>query len=144
VEQVPAIRRRFTAALIITVLLSLVPATATPAVAKRSDIRRSFCEHDWREGKREVRGLIRCAVERSHVPGGADKAIQVARRESGLRPRAYNSAGYAGLYQHSTDYWPGRARDYGFPRWSAFNGRANAIVSIRMIHRQGWSAGPTA
>jgi hypothetical protein len=37
-------------------------------------------------------------------------------------------------------YWPARAASYGFANWSAFNGRANVIVTMRMVHAMGnWS-----
>jgi hypothetical protein len=139
-------RRRIVAAALTLItlptLLTILPST--PAAARDARVRDSFCPHDWRDGKRHVKRLIRCTVRRWHVRGGARKAIGVARRESGLRPRAYNRAGYAGLFQQSTRYWPGRARKYGFPRWSPFNGRANVIVSIRMVHRGGWGPWSTA
>ena len=46
----------------------------------------------------------------------------------------------AGIYQHLRHYWPGRARVYGFRGWSAFNARANIIVTMRMVHRGGWGS----
>jgi hypothetical protein len=83
--------------------------------------------------------LIRCAAARWAVPGGARKAICIARRESGLVPTATSASGrYLGLYQHSKTYWPKNYRTYTQPRWalktSALNGRTNAIVSVRMAH----------
>jgi hypothetical protein len=64
----------------------------------------------------------------------------MARCESHLNPRAYNSGGYAGLFQQSTRYWPGRADHFGLDDCSVFNGRANIIVSVRMAHASGsWS-----
>jgi soluble lytic murein transglycosylase-like protein len=138
-------RRRFLAvALALTLFAAFALSNPTRAAARESRIRNTFCAHDWRSGRREIKRLIRCSVRRWHVPGGAHKAIVVARRESRLRPRAYNRAGYKGLYQQSTRYWPRRARHYGFPGWSAFNGRANVIVSIRMVHRGGWGPWSTA
>jgi hypothetical protein len=138
-------RRHFLAvALLLSTLITVPALLPSPALARESRIRRSFCPHEWRDGRREIKRLIRCSVRRWHVPGGAHKAIVVARRESRLRPRAYNPAGYKGLYQQSVRYWPRRARHYGFPDWSAFNGRANIIVSIRMAHRGGWGPWSTA
>jgi hypothetical protein len=73
-------------------------------------------------------------------PRNAGQAISVARCESNLNPRAYNSGGYAGLFQQSTMYWPGRAEQWGQHDRSVFNGRANIIVSVRMAHAAGsWS-----
>jgi len=69
------------------------------------------------------------------------QAVAVARCESHLRPRAYNSGGYAGLFQQATRYWPTRSHTYGQPHRSVYNGRANIIVSIRMAAADGsWSA----
>jgi soluble lytic murein transglycosylase-like protein len=138
-------RRMLAAAIICITCFTLAPGLSpTPALARQSRIPSSFCPHDWRHGRRAVKRLIRCSVRRWHVPGGAHKAIVVARRESRFHPRAYNPAGYKGLYQQSVRYWRGRARRYGFPGWSAFNGRANVIVSIRMVHRGGWGPWSTA
>ncbi len=112
---------------------------ALPAQArKRSEVPPWRCRIDWQQGSQQVKQLIRCAARRWQVPGGPDKAISVARCESRLSPKAYNPGGYAGVYQQSMRYWKGRARDYGFPDWSVYNGRANVIVSIRMAHRYGW------
>ena len=65
-------------------------------------------------------------------------ALAVADRESQFRPNAYNPSGCAGIYQHMLKYWPGRAAAYGFPGWSAFNARANIIVTMRMVVQDGW------
>jgi hypothetical protein len=128
-------RRALVAALATTMLL----AAPAGAVIKRDPVKDWVCNFDWRESKREVRRLIRCAAERWAVPGGPRKAIAVARCESGLRPRASGN-GNGGIFQHRMIYWPGRARIWGFPRTSVFNGRANVIVSIRMAARFGWDA----
>lgn len=88
-----------------------------------------------------VRRLIRCAVRRWPVPGGARKALAVARCESGLWPWA-DGGESEGVFQHLRWYWPARYALYTKPRWelgdSVFNARANVIVSIRMAHRGGW------
>jgi hypothetical protein len=65
-------------------------------------------------------------------------ALYVANRESKFHPNAYNPSGCAGIYQHMLRYWPGRAAAYGFRGWSAFNARANIIVTMRMVNRSGW------
>jgi hypothetical protein len=147
-------RRAVTTALALTTLLAL-PAGAARAARTLGAVRGSsvsarrsrahqvpdwVCDHPWRDGKRQVKRLIRCAARRWRVAGGPSKALSVAACESGFNPKAYNPAGYAGVFQQATKYWRGRARDYGFPRWSAFNGRANVIVSIRMAHEKGWGA----
>jgi broad specificity phosphatase PhoE len=83
--------------------------------------------------------LITCAAETWSVPGGADRAICIARRESGLIPHAKSPNGqYLGLFQHSAKYWPSRYDQWTKPDWqlrtSALNGRTNAVVTIRMVH----------
>jgi hypothetical protein len=57
-----------------------------------------------------------------------------------FHPDAYNAGSCAkGIYQHLCAYWPGRASDYGFKGWSAFNARANIIVTMKMVRRYGWA-----
>lgn len=90
--------------------------------------------------------LIRCLF--ANVPGGADRALEVALCESGpdLDPRALYE-GNAGLFQHRLTYWRGRAHRYLTPRYdldpatvSPYNAYANAVVTARMVREQGWSA----
>jgi hypothetical protein len=135
-------RRRFPAALILTAVLLLVPAASQAGAttgAGYAEVPRKICPIDWRDGTFHVKKLIRCAAARWNVPGGASKALAIANRESNFHPRAYNSySGAAGIYQHLRHYWPGRARTYGFRGWSAFNARANIMVTMRMVHRGGW------
>jgi hypothetical protein len=93
-----------------------------------------------------ARHLILCATALWEVPGGAKRAVCIARRESGLVPSAKSPGGhYLGLYQHSAKMWPPRYRRWARPAWrlgtSALNGRSNAIVTIRMVHGyHGWIA----
>lgn len=137
-ERPTYMRRLAVAALTLTMLLALAPATPARA-ERRSKVPSSVCDIDWRQGKHHVKELIRCAARRWHVPGGPDKAISVARCESGFDPKAKGGSN-AGVFQQRLVYWPKRAKVYGFPDWSAYNGRANVIVSIRMAHRAGWGA----
>lgn len=134
-------RRRFPAALALTAVLLTVPAASTvaaPGQDLQSRVPRKICRIDWRDGTWHVKKLIRCAVHRWDVPGGARKALYIANRESNFRPRAYNAySGASGIYQHLRRYWPGRATTFGFHGWSAFNARANIMVAIRMVHRLG-------
>ncbi|GBC87216.1 hypothetical protein HRbin12_01218 [bacterium HR12] len=106
---------------------------------------------------RRVRALIRCAVERWDVPGGADKAIAVARCESGFWPWA-NGDGNLGVFQHRDRYWQDRVRRLLRERWfsrrqweridrdatvhpgAAYLARANVLVAVRMAHASGWGA----
>lgn len=100
-----------------------------------------LCPIDWRQSTWHVKRLIRCAAE--HYEVSTRKALYIAWRESRYRASAYNEAGRAaGIYQHLLKYWPDRAETYGFPDWSAFNGRANIMVTMRMVRRIGW--GPWA
>lgn len=135
-------RRRFPAALSLTVALLFAPALfhSTPAQAVKTDssISARFCDYHWKMGPWQVKHLIRCAARRWHVAGGPDKAVAVASCESHFQPKAYNPGGYAGVFQQSTIYWPDRSKRFGFPHRSVFNGRANIIVSVRMAHRYGW------
>lgn len=86
---------------------------------------------------------IRCAVETlGPVKGGADRAVCIAARESNLLPGAQNPVGpYDGLYQHLESSWDGRYAKYTDPVWSLdpspFNGRTNAVVTIRMVAAAG-------
>jgi hypothetical protein len=132
------LRRALVAALIGASLLALAPPTAA---TEAQEVPFEVCNYDWQQGRWHVKQLIRCAAKRWGSPGGPAKAIEVARCESGLRPRAYNPNGYAGLFQQATRYWPGRADAFGMPDRSVFNGRANIIVSVRMARSmRSWSA----
>jgi hypothetical protein len=87
--------------------------------------------------------LIRCAVAKWPVRGGAARAICIADRESGLIPTAESSGGdYLGLFQHMASAWEERYTSWTWPGWrlkdDALNGRSNAIVTIRMVNADGW------
>jgi hypothetical protein len=89
--------------------------------------------------------IITCAADKWPVDGGADKAICIARRESGLIPTASSPTGmYVGLFQHSAADWPNRYAQWTRPSWqlkeNPYNGRTNAIVTLRMANAQGWGA----
>jgi len=91
--------------------------------------------------------FIRCAEDRWEVPGGAEKAICIARAESGLVPDTVSARGeHLGLFQHSAEAWPARFEEWTHGSWgldeSALSGRSNAIVTIRMVNANGW--GPWA
>jgi hypothetical protein len=119
---------------------SLVAPASTAAAHEAKTVPVRLCIYDWHAGTWQIKQLIRCAAHRWDSPGTPRQAVSVARCESKLNPRAYNSSGYAGLFQQSTWYWPGRAHRWGQDDRSVFNGRANIIVSIRMAHALGsWS-----
>jgi hypothetical protein len=136
-------RHNLPVALLLTALLLIVPAVSANAAsqdARYSWVPPKICKVDWRKGTWHVKKLIRCAADHWDVPGGAAKALYIANRESHFDPDAYNaSSGAKGIYQHLSRYWPGRAYTYGFKGFSAYNARANIIVTMRMVKRDGWS-----
>ena len=89
----------------------------------------------------DVEQAIRCAVSKWSVPGGALKALSVARCESGFNEHA-TYTDHVGVYQHVRRYWPARFRAHRVRGWhmhpSPFNARSNVVVSIRMVHSGGW------
>ncbi|HET7236791.1 MAG TPA: hypothetical protein VFK59_10215 [Actinomycetota bacterium] len=129
--------------LLIAVLAGALLAPAAPALAHH---RPGPCDVHQREDETvqgQMRRIIRCAVERWEVPGGADKAVCIAAAESGLNPEAVSANGeYLGLYQHMAEAWPDRYREWTRPAWElsedALSGRTNAIVTIRMVSENGW------
>jgi hypothetical protein len=84
-----------------------------------------------------VRQMIRSLATRYRLD--VAKAISVAECESGLNPKAY-SPPYAGVYQHSTRYWPKRAASYGHEGESVFDAFANVDVALQMARASGWGA----
>jgi len=132
----PTIRRALVAALASASLLA-----GLPVGAQAEEVPRHVCDFDWREGTWQLKHLIKCAARRWDSPGAPMKAVEVARCESHLNPEAYNSGGYAGLFQQATRYWRDRADRWGQPDRSVYNARANIIVSIRMARAlDSWSA----
>jgi len=137
------LRRVLTATLILTAILTVFPlanATAGPLQGSLSTTPKTstICPIDWRTGTGHVKDLIRCAARYFGV--SADKALAIADRESHFHPTAYNSWSCAkGIYQHLCRYWPSRAKTYGFTDWSAYNARANIMVTLRMVRKYGWA-----
>jgi hypothetical protein len=136
-----------TAALLLVGLL----LGSTPATAHHVPGPCDFHRLDGESIQHFARRKIVCAVERfGPVPGGKDRAICIARRESGLYPSATSSptGEYRGLFQHDRDMWPDRYDRHTLRVWElsrkALNGRTNAIVTIRMVfdigtwHEAGW------
>jgi hypothetical protein len=139
---IATVRRHAVAALSIAAILTVVPATISQATTPeiRHEASTKICNYDWHMGTFQIKRLIRCAADHWNVPGGPSTALAIADRESKFRPNAYNPSGCAGIYQHMLTYWPGRAAAYGFSGWSAFNARANIIVTMRMVQQDGWGA----
>lgn len=104
-----------------------------------------FATSDGRPGwsTADVRRVISCAAGKWAVPGGAAQAIDVAACESGADLLDRSTDGYAGTFQQSTRYWPGRRVAFDPGGWekalhpSVFNPRSNVIVSVRMAHADG-------
>ena len=136
------LRRGLTATLFLTAILTVFPiahASAAPIQGSLSTTSKTstICRIDWRDGTGYVKDLIRCAAK--HFGVSPDKALSIANRESRFHPTAYNSWSCAkGIYQHLCKYWPSRAKTYGFTDWSAYNGRANIMVTMRMVRKHGW------
>jgi type II secretory pathway pseudopilin PulG len=135
------LKRYLIAALAVISIMSIM-ASPVSASWRRQEIRyQSSQRASWTQ--REVTRTIRAAVARWHVPGGARKALAVARCESGLNEDIHNGICCGGVFQQHTSYWPGRQNHYDSRRWrlaeSWRNARANIIVSIRMVHSGGWS-----
>jgi hypothetical protein len=126
------------ASLLTAVIMSFPTATAQAMVQRDTTVSTRICPIDWRQSTWHVKQLIKCAA--AHHGISREKALYIAWRESRYRPSAYNAGGNAaGIYQHLLKYWPGRAEDFGFKDWSAFNARANIFVAMRMVRRYGWS-----
>ncbi len=133
-----------------TVLLLLAGVLLGPTPAAAHHLPGPCDSHrlDGESDQTFSRRRIICAVGRfGPVPGGSARAICIARRESGLDQFATSSptGRYRGLYQHDRDLWPARYDRYTPLAWElprrALNGRANAIVTIRMVVDHGtWLA----
>jgi hypothetical protein len=133
---------------VVAAAVLLAATGVAPALAHH---RPGPCDFHRREGE-TIRHLskrrIVCAVNGfGPVRGGAERAVCIARRESGLDPSATSepTGEYRGLYQHDRDFWPGRFEEHTKRWWDlspkALNGRSNAIVTIRMVVAYGgWRA----
>ena len=128
--------------------MAVVVLAATPATAYQVPRPCDFPRLEGETIQHFSKRRISCAVARfGPVPGGAARAICIARRESGLDPRATSepTGEYRGLFQHDRDMWPDRFDEYTRPIWElsprSLNGRTNAIVTIRMVVEVGtWKA----
>ena len=128
--------------------VALVVLTAVPLLVPFTGVARAAgpCDLSLNDGEavthRMVR-IIRCASRRWAVPGGTEKAICIADRESGLDPKATSPhRTNLGIYQHSAADWPDRYETWTRRVWhlddSALVGRTNIIVAIRMVNASGW------
>lgn len=136
---------RGSARLLAPVAASAVLALSLPASAHH---REGPCDVHLRDGEtvqQHSKRVIRCAVERWSVPGGAEKAICIADAESGLNPETRSAGGvYLGLFQHLAKEWPDRYREWTRESWeldeTALSGRTNAVVTARIVNAEGWGA----
>lgn len=136
---------RGSARLLAPVAASAVLALSLPASAHH---REGPCDVHLRDDEtvqQHSKRVIRCAVERWSVPGGAEKAICIADAESGLNPETRSAGGeYLGLFQHLAKGWPDRFREWTRESWeldeTALSGRTNAIVTARIVNAEGWGA----
>lgn len=140
-------RRIFTLILAAALVGGIGASTASANASwRRQEIRyQSLRRGSWTGP--EVRKTIRAAVARWHVSGGVRKAFSVVRCESGFNENAFNPSGCngygcGGVFQQHLGYWRDRQRAYNSRRWHLadawHNARANIVVSVRMIHSQGW------
>lgn len=103
-----------------------------------------FQHEDGRDGWTvyEVKHTIRCAVKRWPVPGGLDRAMYIADRESNFQQFATNPSGCRGIYQWADGTWSSVLDD--FPRLYAlldhnvYNARSNVMYAIRYGNLRGW------
>lgn len=134
-----------TTVLLVAVILSPLPASAH----QHNDWRAERCRYARLDGEkgfstREVARTIECAVDHLGAVGGVDKALDVARCESGLQARIVSSNGMLGVYQFHPDTWRSVVgnRHKFIRRWglstNALNGRANTLLAAT-IFRSTWS-----
>jgi hypothetical protein len=136
------------AAIAFALLLAGVVQGTTPAAAQQLPPPCPLHRFEGETVQHFSKRRITCAVQRfGPVPGGARRAICIARRESGLDPSATSEPTglYRGLFQHDRTMWADRYDEYTVPWWElsprALNGRTNAIVTIRMVVDAGtWRA----
>jgi hypothetical protein len=135
------VRKLYSASLMALVLML---ATATQgqghSLWKHPKIR-ACMEWDWRGGDYQTGRMIKCYARVFDAPGTPSFALCIARRESGLDPRATSPGGsYRGLFQQANRYWSYRYDLWGRPHHlfnDIYNGRTNAVVSMKMAKSAG-------
>jgi len=137
-------RRVLTTALTLCLLIGITERAGAETRRHRECRYQSLEQASWTDP--EVRKSIRCAAEHWRVPGGTDKALDVARCESGFEADARGPGTSAAVYQFIRSTWDhtvARFRELR-RRWdigtNVFNGRANVVMAIRKAHVDGWSA----
>lgn len=126
-------------ALIVTLIASCGLFTlASPTAAHTiKPVSPNQCVFNWTyPGENEKQ--IRCFSRYFGVD--ENKAVAVARCESGLRYNATSSGGHKGTWQYADSTWQGVLPHY-FPgrHPSPYHGRAATIVTMRYVLHGGWS-----
>lgn len=81
---------------------------------------------------------MRDLAARYFVASDVERAVRVARCESGFNPSAVNgSSGAAGLFQHLPRYWKDRAAAAGWAGADILNAEANTAVSAWLVYEGG-------
>ena len=140
------LRRVSIATLVLTAILTVFPiaqGVANPlegsllktTVTKTSTV----CPIDWRDGTTKVKDLIRCAAR--HFGVNPDKALSIARPGIALPPNRLQQLELCqGHLPASVQVLAVARRRVRLRHWSAFNARANVIVTMRMVKHYGWGA----
>ena len=128
-------------ALLLTACSLIVPVASangrSPRSSRHSRVPPKVCPIDWRKGTWHVKQLIRCAADHWSVPGGARKALYDREPRVALPPACVQ------LVQRRDRHLPAPVAGTGpavptrtaSSGWSAFNARANIIVTMRMVKR---------
>ena len=134
-------RKPMLAVLLVAAVLIPQPANAW---SNRDDWRSERCRYARSDGEggftiREVARTIECAAGRWNVP--VERALSIARCESGLRANALGGGTYIGIYQfHPDTFRSAYAHRIRFARrWdlkgTAWNARSNVVIAIRIMQR---------
>lgn len=127
---------------VLTTALILTGVTTADAAWRREQFRfQGLDRGKWTD--HEVKATIRAVAHRWHVPGGVDKALDVARCESGFEH--VTSGSHLGVYQFARQTWRSQTRRFRERRRRldvsrrALNARSNVAVAIWLAHtRAGW------
>lgn len=130
--------------------LTLVALSLTIQTEAEGSWRHRRCTYQGLERrswtKTEVKRSIACGTDHWRVPGGRDRAVAIAKCESGLRADARGPGTSAGVFQFISSTWDSTVHRFRrlVRRWdlsrNVFNGRSNVVLAIRKAHADGWSA----
>lgn len=92
---------------------------------------------------KEVKLTISCAVHRWPVPGGLDKALDIAYRESRFHQFAESYTHCRGIYQWAPSTWTSVLHDfpplYAVLGHNVYNARSNVLYAIKYAHNRSWA-----